>query len=49
VSDEKLARVSCAKPAAPACAIDHPNICSVYEVNEVEQVLFFALLSLLFH
>ena len=42
VGDEK-ARTRFLREARAASAIDHPNICTVYEVNEVEDVLFFVM------
>jgi eukaryotic-like serine/threonine-protein kinase len=42
VVDEK-ARARFLREARAASAIDHPNICTVYEVNEVEDVLFFVM------
>ena len=42
VGDEK-ARARFLREARAASAIDHPNICTVYEVNEVEDVLFFVM------
>ena len=42
VGDEK-ARTRFLREARAASAIDHPNICTVYEVNEVENLLFFVM------
>src|SRR5262249_32842751 len=42
VGDEK-ARARFLREARAASAIDHPNICTVYEVNEIEDVLFFVM------
>jgi eukaryotic-like serine/threonine-protein kinase len=42
VGDEK-ARTRFLREARAASAIDHPNICTVYEVNEVEDILFFVM------
>ena len=42
VGDEK-ARTRFLREARAASAIDHPNICTVYEVNEVEDLLFFVM------
>ncbi|MEK6410765.1 MAG: protein kinase [Acidobacteriota bacterium] len=42
VGDEK-ARTRFLREARAASAIDHPNICIVYEVNEVEDLLFFVM------
>jgi serine/threonine protein kinase/Tfp pilus assembly protein PilF len=42
LGDEK-ARARFLREARAASAIDHPNICTVYEVNEVEDVLFFVM------
>ncbi|HZM85748.1 MAG TPA: protein kinase [Blastocatellia bacterium] len=42
VGDEK-ARTRFLREARAASAIDHPNICTVYEVNESENVLFFVM------
>jgi serine/threonine-protein kinase len=42
VGDEK-ARNRFLREARAASAIDHPNICTVYEVNEAENVLFFVM------
>jgi serine/threonine protein kinase/tetratricopeptide (TPR) repeat protein len=42
VGDEK-ARARFLREARAASAIDHPNICTVYEVNEVEDALFFVM------
>ncbi|MEK6325423.1 MAG: protein kinase [Acidobacteriota bacterium] len=42
VGDEK-ARARFLREARAASAIDHPNICTVYEVNEVEDLLFFVM------
>jgi serine/threonine protein kinase/Flp pilus assembly protein TadD len=42
VGDEK-ARARFLREARAASAIDHPNICTVYEVNEAEDVLFFVM------
>ncbi len=40
--DEK-ARTRFMREARAASAIDHPNICTVYEINEVDKVLFFVM------
>ena len=42
VGDEK-ARTRFLREARAASAIDHPNICTVYEVNEADDVLFFVM------
>jgi serine/threonine-protein kinase len=42
VGDEK-ARTRFLREARAASAIDHPNICTVYEVNEVQDILFFVM------
>jgi serine/threonine protein kinase/tetratricopeptide (TPR) repeat protein len=42
LSDEK-ARSRFLREARAASAIDHPNICAVYEVNEADGVLFFVM------
>jgi len=42
LGDEK-ARARFLREARAASAIDHPNICTVYEVNEAEDVLFFVM------
>lgn len=42
VGDEK-ARTRFLREARAASAIDHPNICTVYEINEVDDVLFFVM------
>src|SRR5215210_2770002 len=42
IGDEK-ARTRFMREARAASAIDHPNICTVYEVNEVEDLLFFVM------
>jgi len=42
VGDEK-ARARFLREARAASAIDHPNICTVYEVNEAEDVMFFVM------
>jgi serine/threonine protein kinase/tetratricopeptide (TPR) repeat protein len=42
VGDEK-ARTRFLREARAASAIDHPNICTVYEVNEVDDLLFFVM------
>ncbi len=42
VGDEK-ARTRFLREARAASAIDHPNICTVYEINEAEDVLFFVM------
>jgi serine/threonine-protein kinase len=42
VGDEK-ARARFLREARAASAIDHPNICTVYEINEVEELLFFVM------
>jgi serine/threonine-protein kinase len=42
VGDEK-ARARFLREARAASAIDHPNICTVYEINEVEDLLFFVM------
>ncbi|HWC77767.1 MAG TPA: protein kinase [Blastocatellia bacterium] len=42
VGDEK-ARTRFLREARAASSIDHPNICTVYEINEVDGVLFFVM------
>ncbi len=42
VGDDK-ARTRFLREARAASAIDHPNICTVYEINEVDDVLFFVM------
>ena len=42
IGDEK-ARTRFMREARAASAIDHPNICTVYEVNEVDGLLFFVM------
>ncbi|HWP44011.1 MAG TPA: protein kinase, partial [Blastocatellia bacterium] len=42
VGDEK-ARARFLREARAASAIDHPNICTVYEINEVDDLLFFVM------
>ena len=42
LGDEK-ARTRFLREARAASAIDHPNICTVYEVNEADDVLFFVM------
>jgi serine/threonine protein kinase len=42
IGDEK-ARARFMREARASSAIDHPNICTVYEVNEVEDTLFFVM------
>lgn len=42
VGDEK-ARARFLREARAASAIDHPNICTVYEVNEADEMLFFVM------
>ncbi len=42
VSDEK-ARKRFLREARAASAIDHPNICTVYEINETPDLLFFVM------
>src|SRR5215216_1663044 len=42
IGDEK-ARTRFLREARTASAIDHPNICTVYEVNEVDNLLFFVM------
>jgi len=42
VGDEK-ARTRFLREARAASAIDHQNICTVYEVNEVDDILFFVM------
>ncbi len=42
VGDDK-ARARFLREARAASAIDHPNICAVYEINEVEDLLFFVM------
>ena len=42
VGDEK-ARSRFLREARAASAIDHPNICTVFEINEVDDILFFVM------
>ncbi|HYP29794.1 MAG TPA: protein kinase [Blastocatellia bacterium] len=42
VGDDK-ARTRFMREARAASAIDHPNICTVYEINEVDNILFFVM------
>ena len=42
LTDEK-ARSRFLREARAASAIDHPNICSVYEINETDDLLFFVM------
>src|SRR5215467_2320397 len=42
LEDEK-ARTRFLREARASSAIDHPNICTVYEVNEVDGILFFVM------
>lgn len=42
VADDK-ARIRFIREARAASAIDHPNICTVYEINDVEGILFFVM------
>ncbi|MEW6130270.1 MAG: protein kinase [Acidobacteriota bacterium] len=42
VGDEK-ARTRFLREARAASSIDHPNICTVYEINEVDNLLFFVM------
>src|SRR5262245_33685423 len=42
VGDEK-ARTRFMREARAASSIDHPNICTVFEINDVDGVLFFVM------
>src|SRR5918911_862281 len=42
LADER-ARKRFLREARAASAIDHPNICTVYEINETSDVLFFVM------
>jgi serine/threonine-protein kinase len=42
LGDEK-ARIRFLREARAASAIDHPNICTVYEINQIEDQLFFVM------